>query len=56
MSQAQPGFRVWTLDFLRGVMVGVRSRGLEKGGSAKPTDMVREGCVEEVEIESCSGI
>ena len=52
---AELGFRVGTLDLLRGIMLGVRTRGLEKGGSAKPTKMAKEGSTEEVELERSSG-
>lgn len=59
MSKAEPRFRVPTLDLLRGIMLEVRPRELEKTDSAKPTKMVREGCLEEVEqveLERSSGI
>lgn len=31
-------------------MSGLRPRGLEKGGTTKPTKMVKEGCMEEAEL------
>lgn len=37
MSWAEPYFRVQTLGLLRGIMSGLRPRGLEKRGTAKPT-------------------
>lgn len=51
VSVAEPCCRVRTLDFLRGSRVGLRPRGLERGGRAEPTKVVREGCLEEVELE-----
>ena len=51
MSWVEPYFRVQTLDLLRGIMSGLKPRGLEKGGNAKHTKMVKEGCMEEAELE-----